>query len=117
MYKTEPIYFDHYSLELQKKRAQVREVIKQLKQKSNKANCIYPAQLKMFTASGEKTNPTLMDALLELRELGIQVRVDEREQMEKELSKYRWSNTAGRRGKDLAVLTGTDVGAFFSGAE
>ncbi|KAI4892793.1 hypothetical protein NFI96_002484 [Prochilodus magdalenae] len=118
LYKTEQIYFDHdYSPELQKKRAQVREVIKHLKQKDIKAKCIYPAQLKIFTGSGEKTYPTLADALLELQELGIRARMDEREQMERELSQYRWTNARGRRGKDPAVLTGTDIRAFFSGAE
>ncbi|KAL7845886.1 hypothetical protein AOLI_G00240780 [Acnodon oligacanthus] len=45
------------------------------------------------------------------------VRVDEREQMERELSQDRWSNTGGKRGKDPAGLTGADVRAFFSGAE
>lgn len=48
MYKDEQIYFDHdHSPELQRKRAQVRETIKQLKTKNVKAKCLYPAQLKL----------------------------------------------------------------------
>lgn len=118
LYKAEPIYFDHdYSPELQKKRAQVRAVIKQLKQKSIKAKCIYPAQLKLFTASGEKTYPTLIDALQELQMLDIQVRIDERDQMERELSQFSWSSAGRRRGKDPAVRTGTDIRALFSGTD
>lgn len=118
VYKAIPIYFDHdYSPDLQKKRAQVRDVIKQLKQKNIRARCIYPAQLKVFMESGDKIYSTLSDALPKLQELNIQVRVDEREQMERELSRHRWSTAGGRRGREPAALTGTDVKAFFHGAE
>lgn len=56
IYKGEQIYFDHdYLPELQKKKSEVRKVIKSLKQKDIKARCIYPAQLKMFLDMGEKT--------------------------------------------------------------
>ena len=118
LYKAEPIFFDHdYSPELQKKRAQVRDAIKQLKQKNISAKCIYPAQLRIFTSDGEKTYSTLTHALPALRELGIQTRVDERERMESEMSRYRWSTTGGRRGKDPAVLSAMDVEALLSGDE
>lgn len=97
--KAEPIFFDlDYSPELQKKRAQVQDTVKQLKQKNISAKCIYPAQLRIFTGDGEKTYSTLTHALLALQELGIRVRVDERERMESELSRYRWSTT-GDEGK------------------
>lgn len=113
LYKTEPIFFDHdYSPELQKKRAQVREVIKQLKQKNISAKCIYPAQLRITAGDGEKTYSTLTQALPKLRELGIQARVDERELMESELSDYRWSTAGERRGRDPAVLPAADVRAL-----
>ncbi|KAF7648192.1 hypothetical protein LDENG_00160570 [Lucifuga dentata] len=96
LYKAEPIYFDHnYSPELQKKRA----------------------QLKMYMESGEKTYPTLTDALPTLRELNIQTKMDERDQMEGELSHYRWSSVGGRREKDPVVLTDKDDRAFFSRIE
>lgn len=71
----------------------------------------------MLTESGEKIYPTLSDAIPKLEELNIQTQVDEREQMEGELSRYRWSNAGGRRGRDPAALAGTDVKAFFHGAE
>jgi len=92
-------------------------VIKHLKQKNIRAICIYPAQLRIITDDGEKNYSTLTHALLELRELGIQARVDERERMESELSHYRWSAAGERQGKNPAVLPATDVRAFFSGDE
>ena len=50
LYNAGQIDFDHdYSPELQKKRTQVRHVIKQLKQKNIRAKCIYLARLKMVT--------------------------------------------------------------------
>lgn len=97
LYKEELIYFEHdYSPELQKKRTQVWDVIKQLKQKNIKAKRFYPAQLKIFMESGEKTYSTLTDALPTLQELNVQAQVDEREQMEEELSRYRWNSVGGR---------------------
>lgn len=52
------IYFDNdYSPELQKKRAQVRYIIKQLKEKNAKAKCMYPARLRMMVGSEEKNFP------------------------------------------------------------
>uniref|UniRef100_A0A3B4XS08 L1 transposable element RRM domain-containing protein n=1 Tax=Seriola lalandi dorsalis TaxID=1841481 RepID=A0A3B4XS08_SERLL len=57
------IYFDNdYSPELQRKRAQVRYVVKQLKEKNVKAKCMYPARLRMMVESEEKTFQTVMDA-------------------------------------------------------
>lgn len=92
----------------------MRDVIKQLKQKNISAKCIYPAQLKILTDDGEKTYLTLTQALPALQELGIQARVDERERMEDELSRYRWSTAGGRRGKDPATLPAMDVKALLS---
>uniref|UniRef100_A0A3Q1BE19 L1 transposable element RRM domain-containing protein n=1 Tax=Amphiprion ocellaris TaxID=80972 RepID=A0A3Q1BE19_AMPOC len=80
------IYFDNdYSSELQRKRAQVRYVVKQLKQKSIKAKCLYPARLRMMVGSEEKTFQTVMDAAPVLQDLNIQFRVDERDKVEREL--------------------------------
>ena len=68
------IYFDNdYSPELQRKRAQVRYVVKQLKDKNIKAKCMYPARLRMTVDSEEKTFQMVMDAALVLRDLKIQV--------------------------------------------
>lgn len=116
IYKDKLIYFDHdYSPELQKRRGQIRQVIKQLKQKNIKAKCIYPAQLRMLTKDGEKTYPTLTEAARALQECGIQVRVDERERMERELAEHRWSTVGGRRARDTARFSSADVKAFLDG--
>lgn len=118
LYKTKPIFFDHdYFPELQKKRAQVRHVIKQLKEKNISAKSIYPAQLRISTGDGEKAYSMLTQALPELWELEIQARVDERQRMESKLSHYRWSTAAERRGKDPAVLPALDVSALLGGDE
>ena len=97
-YNNEQMYFDHdYSPELQKKRAQVREVNKQLKEKNIKAKCLYPAQLKVTTDSGEQTYHTLTEALPALLKFDIHPRVDERAQMEDKMSRYRWNSVGKRR--------------------
>ncbi|KAJ4920553.1 hypothetical protein JOQ06_023084 [Pogonophryne albipinna] len=57
------VYFDQdYSPDLQGKRKRVREVIKQLKEKNIKAQSPYPAQLKLFLATGVRVFPTLVEA-------------------------------------------------------
>lgn len=115
MYKEEQIYFDHdYSPELQKKRARVRDAIKQLKQKNIRAKCLYPAQLKVYMEDGEKTYSTMAEASSMLQGLGVQVRVAEREQMERELARDRWSTTGGRRGREPVTLTHTEIESFFN---
>lgn len=50
MYEGKQIYFDYdFSPELQKKRALVRDKVKQLKMKNNiRAKCVFPAQLRLF---------------------------------------------------------------------
>uniref|UniRef100_A0A3P8U073 L1 transposable element RRM domain-containing protein n=1 Tax=Amphiprion percula TaxID=161767 RepID=A0A3P8U073_AMPPE len=55
-----PIYFDNdYSPELQRKRARVRSMIKQLKAKGVKVKCLYPAQLKIHLETGDKSFSTV----------------------------------------------------------
>ncbi|KAL2094209.1 hypothetical protein ACEWY4_008928 [Coilia grayii] len=50
------IFFDQdYTTEVQKKRKDVRSVIKQLKEKNIKAQCPFPAKLKIHLLSGVKT--------------------------------------------------------------
>ena len=88
------IYFDNdYSSELQRKRARVRYVVKQLKQKNIKAKCMYPARLRMTVGSEEKTFQTVMDAVPVLQDLKIQIRVDERDKVERELARHRVGET------------------------
>ncbi|KAJ7998053.1 hypothetical protein DPEC_G00218550 [Dallia pectoralis] len=97
MHEGNQIYFDHdFFPELQKKRALVREAVKQLKMKNSRAKCVFPAQLRVFMEDGTKTYPTLTDAKLVLEELGVHARVGERERLETELCRGRW-NAAGRR--------------------
>lgn len=94
------IFFDHdYSPEVQKKRARLRGVIKQLKEKGVRARCRFPAQLRIDLESGPKTFPTLIEAVPTLQEMGILVKVSEREKMDRELSRELWKTREnGRRG-------------------
>lgn len=63
MYKDRQIYFDRdYSPELQRRRAQVQDIIKQLKEKNIKVKCLYPAQLKLTMEPREQTYPMLKEA-------------------------------------------------------
>lgn len=103
IYKDKQIYFDHdYSPELQRKREQVRETIKQLKDKNVKAKCLYPVQLKLTTEKGDQIYPTLKEALPILAEYNIHPKVDERTQMEDEMSSFRW-NVVGKRSEEGAT--------------
>lgn len=114
LYNAKRIFFDNdYSPELQRKRTQVRDVMKQLKMKNLRAQCIYPAQIRIYLETGVKTFPTLMDAAPTLRDLGIKVRVDERDRQAREISKARWSMQGkGRRGSTTAQLSDADLQAF-----
>lgn len=109
------IYFDNdYSPELQRKRAQVRYVVEQLKEKNVKARCMYPARLRMMVGSEEKTFQMVMDAALVLKDLNIQVRVDERDKVARELARHRWeTRDANRRGRNVSMFTEKDCIFFF----
>ncbi|KAK7879880.1 hypothetical protein WMY93_033456 [Mugilogobius chulae] len=91
VFQGKTIYFDQdYSPEVQRKRARLRGVIKQLKDKGIQAKCRFPAQLRIDLESGVKTFPTLLDAVPMLEELGVSVHVSERR---------RWTRRSpGRRG-------------------
>lgn len=107
------IFFDQdYSPDLQKKRAKVHEVIKQLKNKEIQAKCLYPAQLKIRLMTGDKTFTTLTSAAPLLRELGVEVRCGEREHIEDEL-KEGWRNSTKR--KRDTVLPTSDLKALLQG--
>ena len=109
------IYFDNdYSPELQKNRARVRYVVKQLKEKNIKAKCMYPARLRMMVGTEEKTFQTVMDAAPELKDLNIQVRVDERDKVERGLARHRWeTRVANRGGRNVSMFTEEDCRFFF----
>lgn len=108
------IDFDNdYSPELQRKRAQVRYVVKQLKQKNIKAKCVYPARLRMMVGSEEKTFQTVLDAAPVLKDLNIQVRVDERDKVERQLTRHRWERRdANRGGRSVSMFTEEDCRFF-----
>ncbi len=54
-----------------------------------------------------------MDATLPLRELGIKVRVNERDRQTREISKARWSvQGKGGRGLGTASLSDSDLQVF-----
>ena len=92
------VIFDHdYSQSLQKKRKAVWEVIKKLREKNIKARTIYPAQIKISLDSGDKTFPSLLDAQATLKDLGVDVAVDERDQVERELIPAGWTTQRGKR--------------------
>uniref|UniRef100_A0A1A8IZU7 L1 transposable element RRM domain-containing protein n=3 Tax=Nothobranchius TaxID=28779 RepID=A0A1A8IZU7_NOTKU len=85
LFQGKRIFFDQdYSPELQKKRARVRAVIKQLRQKGIGAKCLYPARLKLKLDSGEKIYTTLTSAAEMLSSLGVQIYEGEEEHTEKE---------------------------------
>lgn len=65
------IYFNQdYTTEIQKRRKQVRDVIKRLKEKDIKAQSPYPAQLKGFLETGIKVFNSLTEAASMLEGLG-----------------------------------------------
>lgn len=82
-----------------------------------RAKCIYPTELKILTDEGDKTYSSLSDAVPVLRELGIQVRLDEREKMEHKLARYRRSTTKAKRMRSVAKLLSADALAFFDNYE
>lgn len=107
------IFFDQdYSPEVQKKRARLRTVIKQLKEKGVRARCRFPAQLRIDLDSGPKTFPTLVEAIPTLHELGVFVQVSEKEKMDRELSRELWrTRENGRRGGNDS-LSDADLRAY-----
>lgn len=115
LFQDKRIYFDQdYSPDLQQKRMRVQDAIKQLRKKDIQARCVYPAQLRIKTDTGEKTFTTLTRAAEHLKELGIDVHCGERERLEEEL-KDGWRNQ--RRGQREAGLSPADLKAFLQGAD
>lgn len=111
--KDNVIYFDQdYSPEVQAKRAKVRAVIKQLKEKGIKAKCRFPAQLRVNLTSGEKTFPTLIEALPTLERLGVEVQVNERDKMERELHLETWQQDRRRRGRGGETISNADLQSY-----
>lgn len=102
------IFFDQdYSTEVQRKRKQVREVIKKLKERNIKAQSPYPAQLTLFLDKGVKTFSSLLEAQSTLKELGIPVEVDERDVLERDLLNNNWQTQRRVEGPIQVWITWT----------
>ncbi|MED6278002.1 hypothetical protein CHARACLAT_019253, partial [Characodon lateralis] len=74
-YEGQTVYFNQdYTTEIQKKRKQVRDIIKQLRERNVKTRSPYPAKLKVFLDTGTKTFTTVEQAVPMLKEMGISVK-------------------------------------------
>ncbi|KAF3844504.1 hypothetical protein F7725_007667 [Dissostichus mawsoni] len=99
-YEGRTIYFNQdYTNEVQKKRKQVRDVIKKLKDKNVKAQSPYPAQLKVFLASGTKIFTTLTEAAPMLRDMGIHVQEEERDELQRLRTQSSWTMVTRQKDK------------------
>lgn len=99
-YEGQTIYFNQdYTSEVQRKRKQVRDVIKKLKEKDVKAQSPYPAQLKVFLNSATKTFSTLMEAAPMLKDMGIDVEEDGTERLQRVMMQGSWTTVTGQRGR------------------
>lgn len=96
-YEGQTIYFNQdYT---RKKRKQVRDVVKKLKEKNVKAQSPYPAQLKVFLDSGTKTFATLTEAAPILKGMGINVDKDKTERLQSMMIQSDWNTATGQRGR------------------
>lgn len=113
-YEGQNIYFNQdYTAEVQKKRKQVRDVIKKLKEKNVKAQSPYPAQLKIFLDSGTKTFTTLTEAAPMLKDMGIYVEEDRMEGLRQRITKEGWGTATGRkRRQNEPHITEEDIQAL-----
>lgn len=110
MYNQAQIYFDQdFSPELQRRRMLVRDAVKQLKVKNIKAKCVFPAQLRVWFEGGEKTYSAMSNTLLALKEMGLQVWVDERELLETDKSWNGWRIVGEKPGRCPATPTHAEI--------
>lgn len=116
-FQGQKIYFDQdYSPEVQRKRKQVREVIKKLKEKNIKAQSPYSAQLRVFLYTGAKVFPSLLEAQPFLKELGITADMEERDVLERQLTQDIWMTQDNRRRK-RQLLSPTEIRAIIDRAD
>ena len=101
IYEGQTIYFNQdYTTETQRKRKQVRDVIKKLKEKKVKAQSPYPAQLKIFLDSGTVTFNTLAEAVPTLNGMGITVKEeDATDKIRRMMTEASWDTAKGGKGK------------------
>lgn len=111
-FQGQKVYFDQdYSPDVQRKRKQVREVIKRLREKNIKAQTAYPAQLKVFLDTGVKVFPSLLEAQSFLKELGVAAEIEERDVLERELTQDTWTTQDNRR-RRKQLLSPTEIRAI-----
>lgn len=111
-FQGQKVYFDQdYSPDVQRKRKQVREVIKRLREKNIKAQSAYPAQLKVFLDTGVKVFPSLLEAQSFLKGLGVAAEIEERDVLERELTQDTWTTQDNRR-KRKQLLSPTEIRAI-----
>lgn len=100
-FEEKKIYFDQdYSPDILRKRKQVDEVIKKLRERNIKAQALYSAQFRAFLDTGIKMFPSLREAQPTLKELGVKAVVDEWDILERELLNHWWliQGTRGQEG-------------------
>lgn len=113
-YNGKKIFFDQdYTSDIQKKRNQVRDVMKLLKEKNIKAQSPFPAKLKIHLESGAKTFTTLAEAATTLGELGIHVQLDGRETLQAELLRNNWTEVSTPNRVNL--MTNADLKSILNG--
>lgn len=95
-----------------KDRMLARDVAQQLKMKNKRATCIFPSQLKMSLDDGEKSYTALADALP-----GMQLRVEEREQLTTELSRNGWSTARMRPWRGHTTFSNARIKSFLNTKE
>lgn len=111
-FQGQKVYFDQdYSPDVQRKRKQVREVIKRLREKNIKAQSAYPAQLKVFLDTGVKVFPSLLEAQSFLKGLGVAAEIEERDVLERELTQDTWTTQDNRR-RRKQLLSPTEIRAI-----
>lgn len=110
------IYFDQdYTAHVQKKRRQVREIIKQLRERKVKAQSPFLAQLRIHLESGVKTFTTLADAAPVLKEMGIHVKLEEREYLQRELLRSQWDTVQTTNASGISTMTDADLQVLIQG--
>ncbi len=116
-FQGQKIHFDQdYLPEVQRKRKQVREVIKKLREKNIKAWSPYPAQLRVCLDTGVKVFPSLLEAQPFLKELGVAAEMEERDVLERELTQDMWMTQDNRRRKKQLLST-TEIRAIIDRAD
>lgn len=112
------IYFDQdYLFEVQRKRKKVWEAIKKLKEKNIKAQALYPAQLRISLESGTRIFSTLLEAQPTLKDLGVDIALEDRDVLEMEMAREAWTTQPNGRKKNRHHLKTSDIREFICGME